>query len=250
VRERTRGAALGIALFAKAPVAGMVKTRLVPPLSAEEAAQVARASLEHSVRVLVPAVPARWRLLLDGAPDPQILELARVFGLPILGQSEGDLGARLRAALGALRMSGASEVIAIGSDSPTLPPERLAQARDALERHDLVLGPAEDGGYYLIGLSRECDAVFEGIAWGTAGVAHETLDRARAAGLATSVLAPWYDVDDIPSLRRAALDLAASASRRASPVAGSPDSGSPLARTLDGICARLDGRARGITASA
>ena len=191
-----------IAIFAKAPIPGRVKTRLVPPLTAEEAARVARASIEDTVHRIVPAVDARWTLHVDGSPDPALRTLAREHGLPIVPQRGADLGERLAAAFRELRASGARIVLAIGSDSPTLDPARIREATEALTSRDLALGPTEDGGYYLIGMSGAHEAVFAGIPWSTEHVLARTLERARDLGLAVAMLAPWYDVDDAASLKR------------------------------------------------
>lgn len=192
-----------VALFAKAPRPGHVKTRLVPPLTLEDAARVARASLEDTVRRIATAVEVPWTLFLDGEPDDATRRLAGETGLPIRPQEGADLGARLREAFRALRAEGARRVLAIGSDSPTLDPERIREAIDSLAICEVTLGPAEDGGYYLIGLSGAHESVFEEIPWGSADTAAMTLDRARAAGLSVRLLAPWYDLDDTQSLRRA-----------------------------------------------
>jgi rSAM/selenodomain-associated transferase 1 len=192
-----------IAIFAKAPEAGRVKTRLVPPLTMEEAARVARASLEDTARHIVSEVPAAWALFLDGDPDEATRALARDAGMAMRPQEGPGLGDRLKAAFRALRAEGARRVLAIGSDSPTLDPARLHEAIESLAVCELALGPTEDGGYYLIGTSGEEESIFDGIPWGTAGAAAETLDRARVSGLGVRLLQPWYDLDDTHALRRA-----------------------------------------------
>ncbi len=192
-----------IALFAKAPLAGRVKTRLVPPLTHEDAARIARASLEDTARLIVAAVPYSWTLFLDGEADPATQRLAEETGLAILPQRGDGLGARLKAAFRELRAQGADRVLAIGSDSPTLDPERILEAAESLAVCDVALGPTEDGGYYLIGTRGERETVFEGIPWGSDGAAAATLERARAERLDVRLLAPWYDLDDMASLRRA-----------------------------------------------
>ena len=195
-----------IAIFAKAPVAGQVKTRLVPPLSPEEAAAVARACLEATLRRFVPALEAPVTLFLDGEADGALRALAGSLGVEIAAQVGADLGARLEAAFRLLRAGGAGRTVAVGSDSPTLDPAWVAQAVGSLEKHDVVVGPAEDGGYYLIGLRAEAPELFRDIPWSTDRVAEATLARANALGLAVDVLPAWYDVDDIPTLRRALAD--------------------------------------------
>ena len=192
-----------IALFAKAPLAGRVKTRLVPPLTHQDAARIARASLEDTARFIIPAVPAPWTLFLDGDPDRALRSLAEEAGLAILPQRGEGLGERLADAFRELRSRGARRVLAIGSDSPTLQPERILEAIDALAVCDLTLGPTEDGGYYLIGTSGDHAAIFEEIPWSSGAAAAATLERARALNLEVRLLAPWYDLDDTASLRRA-----------------------------------------------
>jgi rSAM/selenodomain-associated transferase 1 len=192
-----------IALFAKAPLAGRVKTRLVPPLTHEDAARVARASLEDTARFIVPEVAAPWTLFLDGEADAATRGLAEETGLSILPQEGPELGARLKAAFRALRERGARRVLAIGSDSPTLDPVRIQEGIESLGVCDMALGPSEDGGYYLIGTSGSHESIFDEIPWGSASAAAVTLERARASGLEVRLLAPWYDLDDPASLRRA-----------------------------------------------
>ena len=192
-----------IALFAKAPLPGHVKTRLVPPLTHEDAARVARASLEDTARFIVPAVPYSWTLFLDGEADPPIRRLAEETGLAIVPQEGEGLGARLKAAFRELRARGASSVLAIGSDSPTLDPERILEAAESLSVCDVAMGPTEDGGYYLIGTREEQESIFEEIPWGSDAAAATTLERARAERLEVRLLRPWYDLDDVASLRRA-----------------------------------------------
>jgi len=214
-----------LALFAKAPLAGRVKTRLVPPLTHEDAARVARASLEDTARFIVPEVAASWTLFLDGEADPSMRRLAEETGLSILPQEGPELGSRLKAAFRALRSGGARRVLAIGSDSPTLDPIRIREAIESLAVCDMALGPSEDGGYYLIGTSGSHESLFDEIPWGSASAAAVTLDRARALNLGVRLLAPWYDLDDAASLRRAY-----ETSRP----------GSALGRVLEGLQEKLD----------
>jgi hypothetical protein len=118
-------------------------------------------------------------------------------------QSGDDLGERMSAAFRQLFAAGYARVILIGSDLPSLPPSRLADADRALQRGaDLVLGPAEDGGYYLIGLSRPTDVLFSGISWGGPDVLRQTVARARAECWRVQTIDPWYDVDSPADLAR------------------------------------------------
>jgi len=231
-RARTR-----LLVFAKAPVPGKVKTRLVPPLSHAEAADVARACLETTLTRFAPA-SARRTLLLDGAADPDLRAICRSQRVTIARQSRGDLGARLRAAFRGQR----GPVIAMGSDSPTLDPARIEEAASALATRDVVLGPAEDGGYYLIGVRRAeaSERLFRAIPWSTADVARITLDRARSLGLTVHLLPEWYDVDDPETLRRAIEDAAiteTALARRLSPLLGklAPKDAVPSATTPERV---------------
>lgn len=192
-----------LALFTKAPVPGQVKTRMVPPLSHDEAAAVAWACLDSSLRRFVPAVPVPFTLFLDGEADAPLRALAAELSVPIVAQAAGDLGARLEAAFRNLRAAGATRTLAIGSDSPTLDPVWIGEAVSALDENDVVIGPAEDGGYYLIGVRGDAAGIFREIPWSTREVALMTRERAGALGLSVHSLPSWYDVDDLPSLARA-----------------------------------------------
>ena len=191
-----------IALFAKAPEPGRVKTRLVPPLTMEDAARVARASLEDTARYIVPEVPVPWTLFLDGEADSATSDLAREAGMRILPQEGPELGVRLKAAFRVLREQGARRVLAIGSDSPTLDPERIREAIESLAVCELTLGPTEDGGYYLIGMTRIHPELFDDVPWGTADVLRRTQEIAAAIRLNVDLLPMWYDVDHSSDLQR------------------------------------------------
>jgi uncharacterized protein len=209
-----RPAAAGI--FAKVPRPGLVKTRLVPPLTPEEAARVARVCIEETLRRFPAEVPADWTLFLDEEPEPWLERLATERGVARARQGNGDLGARLARAFRFLRdhgarragAPGARRVVVIGSDSPTLDPERVRMAIEILDDAEIVLGPTLDGGYYLVGASVDCEALFQGIPWGTERVMAATMERAAEAGWRVAILPPWYDLDQIADLRRAAADAA------------------------------------------
>lgn len=128
-------------------------------------------------------------------------ELALPGSIKVLDQGAGDLGARL-AHLSRLGFAKADKLVFIGSDSPTMPVSYIEQAIDMLSGHDVVIGPSDDGGYYLIGLSDDHPYLFEGVDWSTRAVFQQTLARANAAGLKVAVLPDWFDVDDIAGLRR------------------------------------------------
>jgi rSAM/selenodomain-associated transferase 1 len=196
-----------MAIMAKAPRLGHAKTRLVPPLSAEDAAALSacfirdaaeniaaaaqQAAIDGYIAFAPPDAEAEFRLLL--APETQLLSSRR-----------RGLGASLFDAAVDLLGAGYGSACLINSDSPTLPTSILVAAAKMLAPPGdrLVLGPAEDGGYYLIGLKQAHPRLFEDIAWSTPKVLAQTQERGREIGLATTMLPIWYDVDDIGSLRR------------------------------------------------
>lgn len=193
--------------MAKAPRIGHAKTRLVPPLSAADAAALSacfirdaaeniaaaarHAAIDGYIAFAPPDAEAEFRALL--APGTQLLPSRR----PGLGASLYDAATDLLAA-------GYGSVCLVNSDSPNLPTSILVSAAQALSLPGdrLVMGPAEDGGYYLIGLKQAHRRLFEDIAWSTSRVFVQTEERCREVGLAMTTLPIWYDVDDIGSLRR------------------------------------------------
>jgi rSAM/selenodomain-associated transferase 1 len=201
-----------LCIMAKAPVSGQVKTRLCPPLSLDEAARLYQCFLEDKiaqVRGIQGAEP-----VLAYAPDSAAVVFeALAPRVTLMPQRGGDLTSRLVSVLERLFASGFDAAIVIDSDTPTLPSRFLEQAVAQLAsgEPDLVLGPSDDGGYYLIGLRGVHRALFEGMPWSTPAVLEETLSRARALGLRVAQLAPWYDVDTGEDLARLMSELEAHA---------------------------------------
>jgi rSAM/selenodomain-associated transferase 1 len=205
-----------IAVMAKAPRLGEVKTRLVPPLTAEQAAALSGCFIRDIAGNILAAAESEP---IDGYVAYSPAGAERVFapllpaGIVLLPPRRAGLGASLLDAAEDLLAQGYGSVCLVNSDSPNLPTARLVEAARALAGPDdrLVLGPAEDGGYYLIGLKRPHRRLFEDIAWSTERVFRQTQERAAELGLATATLAAWYDVDDVLSLRRLIAELAAAA---------------------------------------
>jgi hypothetical protein len=177
-----------IVIFAKAPVAGLVKTRLIPALGAEGATRLAAEMLERTV---AEALASGLEVELCGEPDPA----GWYEGPPLTltAQGEGDLGKRLHRA--AERVLAEGPVLLIGTDCPALDRDRLRAAAEALERHDAVIHPAEDGGYVLLGLNQFDATLFEGIAWSTDAVAAQTLSRIAKLGWSVDVRDTLTDID-------------------------------------------------------
>ena len=200
--------AVRIAVFAKAPVPGQVKTRLADTLGDAGAARFHGTLVK---RALASARAARvGPVELHCAPDADhafFAECAAEFGVMLRAQRGPDLGARMAHAFARSLEAGAPLVV-IGSDCPALAPADLRAAATALGTHDAVLIPAEDGGYVLIGLARPVEGLFEGIAWGSDAVLAQTRDRLRRAAARVLELPTLWDVDrpeDYERLRRARL---------------------------------------------
>jgi uncharacterized protein len=184
-----------VALFAKAPVSGEVKTRLAPALGPGGAAELYRCFLLDAVE-LAKRVPG-GDVFIFGAPQAKLPVLRELLGssIPLLPQGDGDLGSRMHRASCALFARGYTSVVITGSDLPTMPLGRLIAAFVALDRKPVVLGPSLDGGYYLIGLRAPSPGLFEEIEWSSRQVLDQTLDRMDKLSLPMECLEPWYDVD-------------------------------------------------------
>ena len=199
----------GIAVMAKASAPGRTKTRLVPPLTFDEAAALNTAFLRDIADNLLHA--ARHAAIAGYAayaPPGSEGFFQRVLPptIGLIGASMPNFGDCLFRTIQQILARGHGSAVVLNSDSPTLPTAFLIETADALARpgERAVLGPSSDGGYYLLGLKTAHRRLFEDIAWSTERVAGETLERAREIGLDVHMLPVWYDVDDIAGLRRLA----------------------------------------------
>jgi uncharacterized protein len=190
----------------KAPEAGLTKTRLVPPLSADAAAELYRAFLLDAVDLGTRLGCDRLSVVHPRGAAPALSTILPK-SVHLVEQPAEGLRAALAFAFATHCAQGFERVVLIGSDNPTLPAERVEQAFTALESHDLSIGPSADGGYYLIGMSQAHLGVFDGIDWSTSRVYTQTLDRARRLGLRVHALAEWYDIDTPADLQRLQLEL-------------------------------------------
>jgi rSAM/selenodomain-associated transferase 1 len=202
-------------VFAKAPVPGRVKTRLIPPLGPRGAAAVQRRLVRAALAAALAGSP--WPLELHVPPPlghPFFAACRRDLGLRLAAQRGPDLGARMAHALGAA-LGEVDAAVLMGSDCPALTPADVAEAAAALEAgYDAVLGPALDGGYYLIGLRRPQPRLFRGMPWGGPRVLALTRARLRASGLAWHELPPRADLDRPADLHLLRLLQRAAASPR------------------------------------
>ena len=186
-----------LAVRAKAPVAGQVKTRLVPFLAPAQAAKLYTSLLvDLATRLRSFGTADRYLAYAPrGAQDSLRKLVPKEFNF--VAQRGRDLGERMGNVFADLLAAGHRSVVLIGSDLPVFPLEFLTRAFALLDGSatDLVLGPNRDGGYYLIGMRRPVPEVFDGMAWGVNSVFRSTCDRIRAVGLNVSRLPPWLDID-------------------------------------------------------
>ncbi len=179
-----------IIVFVKAPRPGFVKTRLAAAIGNEAACDAYRRLTETVLAHLAPLPHLELRFTPDGA-ETEIVPWLRK-GWSTRPQGEGDLGERMHRAF----IEAKGPAIIIGSDCPQVELSDLRTAAKTLQAHDAVIGPATDGGYWLIGLNAPCPALFEGIEWSTAGVLQSTLTKAKDEGLSVQLLRELTDVDD------------------------------------------------------
>ncbi len=208
-----------ILVFLKHPTPGRVKTRLAAQVGAEQAAAIYKtlaetvcARLPSDARIFIAFEPAEKAAEIEAWISP-VLSRRADFGavekgdrqpaITFFPQSQGDLGARMALAFDAVFATGCAKAAVIGSDCIELEAATFASAWRALDEHDGVLGPAADGGYYLLALRRPCAGLFENIAWSSDRTLRETLDRARELGLSIFLLPVQNDVDTERDWRRA-----------------------------------------------
>ena len=204
-----------LAVMARAPAPGRVKTRLCPPLDAEQAAEFYECVLRDVLAEL--ALSARWDTWVAYAERSRdYFQQLPEHDVALLPQRGASLGARMHAVFVDLCHVGYRQVIVVGSDIATLRAASIRKACELLERNrcDLVLGPADDGGYYLIGLGRPEARLFSDIAWSTASVLEDTLARARQLELRVRMVAGTYDVDVAEDLERLRWDFECSRTLR------------------------------------
>jgi uncharacterized protein len=191
-------------IFTRYPVPGETKTRLIPALGAVGAANLHSQMAQHTVnqaRKLSAIDLIAIEIHVAGDRDSQDLTNWLGADLVYQVQGSGDLGERMARSLSLAFAAGHNRVIIIGTDCPSLEPNLLKLAFQKLRDRDLVLGPAIDGGYYLIGLRRFMPELFVGINWGTAEVFQQTVDIANKLGLSMGNLPPLTDIDrpeDLP----------------------------------------------------
>src|SRR3954447_17166160 len=193
---------VAIGIFCKTPAAGQSKTRLSPPLRPEECAALSACfirDLSATIAEVARAGDAAGYAVYTPSGTEDALRMLLPESFRLLLQCDGDFGVRLATAARRLLTMHAGAIL-VNADSPTLPASILRAAVDATRRGGVVLSPALDGGYTLIGLSHLHETLFADIPWSTSEVYRRTVEHAHAIGLAVTNVPGWYDVDDAESL--------------------------------------------------
>ena len=195
--ERPAALAPRLLVFAKAPQPGAVKTRLIPALGAQAAADLARRMLLHTLEQAKAAGVGVVELCMSPAPGaPAWAGVDLPDGIERSDQGAGDVGQRMARAVDRVTTTLGQPVLLMGTDCPALSAQHIAQAAAALAQHDAVIIPVADGGYVLIGLHAPCPEVFTDMAWSTDTVASETLQRMAAQGLKVWTGPLLHDIDE------------------------------------------------------
>ena len=191
-----------IILFSKAPQPGLAKTRLIPALGVEGAARLAGRMLQHAVEQAAATQAPVLELCVSPSPhDPVWQDVPLAAPVQWSAQGSGDLGDRMARAAARVLERG-SPVILLGSDCPSLETDRIREAALLLQTHDVVINPASDGGYVLLGLNNFHPCIFEGIPWSTPGVCTITLERLQYLGWHCAMLPELADIDEPSDLAR------------------------------------------------
>lgn len=195
-----------VVIMAKAPVPNEVKTRLTPPLRPEEASYLYQNFLLDKIEQVKSIEASRF---ISYTPDTSEAFFRSIMpsGFSLINQVGADLGERLVNVSNGLFAQGAEKVVMLDSDTPNLPSDHIREALSRLDEVDVVLGPCEDGGYYLIGMRSFMPELFIGMPWSTSRVAELTIMKAQKLGLTFSLLDAWYDVDNAIDLKRLKKDL-------------------------------------------
>jgi hypothetical protein len=196
-----------IAIMAKAPFPNKVKTRLIPPLTPFEASSLYHSFLLDKIEQVKSIEEARPFMAYTPQSSESFFKSIIPPGFSLINQEGKDLGDRLTNVSQELFAQGAGKVIMLDSDTPNLPVDHIREGLARLDETDVVLGPCEDGGYYLIGMRAFIPEIFSGIPWSTAMVTEFTMNKVKELGLTVSMLPGWYDVDTQKDLKRLMRDI-------------------------------------------
>ena len=192
-----------LAIMAKAPIAGTVKTRLVPPLTHDQTTDLYRAILADQLEHLKTLASVDLYLAFTPSDAASLIQEIAPSSFRCFPQRGNDLGERMNAVFEALWSSEYSNIILIGSDLPALPLSFLQKAFELLATpgNRIVLGPSRDGGYYLIGMNQPTPEVFENMTWSHSQVLAQTMERLDAMSVKPELLPTWFDLDTLDDLK-------------------------------------------------
>ena len=191
-----------VIILGKAPVAGQVKTRLIPKYSAEEAAKLHTQMMEAVITKVCICSKDVW-FAVDDIQHETVESIASRFKLELHAQASGDLGKRLQKLMQASFDMDDESIMFLGTDSPHIDIQRYKDAEAALVHYDIVIGAVEDGGYDLIVLKQNAPELFDNIDWGSDLVLTQTLNHIKGLGLNVKVLQTSFDLDRPEDLKRA-----------------------------------------------
>ena len=197
-----------LAVMARAPVAGRAKTRLQPDLTPEQCATLSLALIHDAIQLAVELTLYTTFLAYTPGKARKLFREITPPGMRLMPQPSGSLGERMHQLIVALVTQGYSPVVLIGTDIPTLQPETIFQAGKELQHTDLCLGPSRDGGYYLVGINRPDERIFQNIEWSTSSVLDRTRRNAKASGLSVALLEEYSDIDTFADLQNLNTDIA------------------------------------------
>jgi rSAM/selenodomain-associated transferase 1 len=212
VRSEKFSGLSAMGIMTKAPEPGKVKTRLTPPLTSDEAAELNECflrDLSRSIYAATTQAPTRGVAIYTPIGKEAAYKEILSAGFFIIPQRDGSFGERLSHAVADLLSAGFGSVCLINSDSPTVPASSFVETARELDKPEdqIVIGPSDDGGYYLIGLKKLHPRLFEEIDWSTERVLKQTLQRAQEIGVPVHQLSNGYDVDDRRTLHRLCNEL-------------------------------------------
>jgi len=193
-----------LAVMAKAPIAGLVKTRLIPPLDEKQATELYRALLIDQLEHLTALSIADLYVAFTPGEASRMIENLAPERYRCFPQAGSDLGDRMHEVLAELRRRGHRNAILLGSDLPPVPLTVLHQAFNRLSEDGkrVVLGPSQDGGYYLVGMNQPIPEIFLGMSWSHPRVLAETIEKLRQLGIEFCLLPEWFDVDTAEDIAR------------------------------------------------
>ncbi len=187
-------------IFAKSPIPGKVKTRLIPHITPTKAAEIYEAFIADTISTVLKLKCEKITVAYSPIYSEKTFQRLCGQSVDYLPQKGHNLGERMKNAFKHSFDTGFERTVIIGTDSPTLPSSYIRKAFEVLKEVPVTIGPTFDGGYYLIGLSEQNNALFDNIEWSTSSVFSQTLAKIKTANKQLCILPPWYDVDTPDSL--------------------------------------------------